>query len=53
MKIQPIKSYQPTFGRPSANPRIVRQVVPQPEPFKIDYFTNAILKNPYLNIYKY
>ena len=28
MKILPIKNYEPTFGRPSANPRIVSPVAP-------------------------
>lgn len=52
MKILPIKSYEPTFGRPSANPRL-KSVVEPPKPLEIDRFTREILKNPSLYFTKF
>ena len=56
MRITPIKSYEPSFGRPSANPRINKQVVPtqqQQQPLDTDTLTKIILKTPKLFFTKY
>lgn len=52
MRILPIKNYEPTFGRPSANPRPMSVVEP-PKPIEIDRFTKTILKNPSLYFAKF
>ena len=53
MKILPIKNYEPTFGRPSANPRIVSPVVPEPKPLELDTFTKMVIKNPIISFAKF
>jgi hypothetical protein len=52
MRILPIKNYEPTFGRPSANPRIPHVAEPS-KPLEIDKFTKTILENPLLFFTKY